>query len=241
MAAVRKILKKSEAVVAIARGLRKMLGITNRMKRAKRIREYLRVNRIKKLMLGAGSASLPGWLCTDLSPVSGEVIYLDVTKPFPFDSAQFDYISGEHLIEHISWDDGRLMLLECYRVLKPGGIIRIATPDLAVLLGLYGFNMTPEGEKYITWITDRYLTNIEVKKSQFVINNAFRRWGHQFLYDGEILELALKKAGFKDITRCKYGESFHEHLRGIEYHGKNVGSIEMATYETMVYEAKRPE
>jgi hypothetical protein len=53
--------------------------------------------------------------------------------------------------------------------------------------------------------------------------------------------LALRRAGFEGITRCRYGESLHEHLRGIESHGTNAGSAEMAVYETMVYEARRPE
>jgi predicted SAM-dependent methyltransferase len=168
-------------------------------------------------------------------------VYLDVTKRFPFDNELFDYIFGEHLIEHLSWSDGRRMLLECYRVIKSGGTIRIATPDLAVLLSLYDPTGTSGSEHYIKWITDTRLASVDVYKPQFVINNAFRSWGHQFLYDGEILELALRRAGFEDITRCKYGESLHEHLTGIESHGMNVDSAEMAIYETMVYEAKRPE
>jgi predicted SAM-dependent methyltransferase len=220
--------------------LEQMRFMAKRMARAKRIREYLGANEIRKLQLGAGPTSLPGWLCTDFAPSSSEVVYLDVTEPFPFDNGLFDYIFGEHLIEHVSWSDGGRMLKECYRVLKPGGRIRIATPDLAVLLRLYDSNGTHGREQYIKWITDKFLPGVDVYKPQFAINNAFRNWGHQFLYDGEILELALRRAGFEDITRCQYGESLHEHLRDIESHGTNAGSAEMAIYETMVYEAKRP-
>ena len=152
------------------------------------------------------------------------MVYLDVRKPFPLDNALFDYVYSEHLIEHLSWSDGGRMLLECYRVLKPGGIIRIATPDLTVLLGIYDPIEPPNKVQYSKWITDTFLAGVDVYKTQFVINNAFRNWGHQFLYDGEILELALRRAGFEDITRCKYGESLHADLRGIESHGINVGS-----------------
>ena len=241
VAIVREALQKSDTIVAVVHDIRKMLRMASRMTRSKRIREYLRANRIRKLQLGAGSTSLPGWLCTDLIHRPGEVVYLDVTKPFPFDNVLFDFISSEHLIEHLSWGDGRRMLLECYRVLKPGGIIRTATPDLGVLLGLYGPTATPDREQYIKWITDCFLAGVDVYKPQFAINTAFCKRGHQFLYDGEILELALRRAGFEDITRCKYGESLHEHLRGIECHGMKVGSTEMISYETMVYEARRPE
>src|SRR5262245_5010551 len=113
-----------------------MLWIAKRRARARRIQEYLRESSAKKLQLGAGPTTLPGWLCTDLAPTSVSMVHLDVTKPFPFENVVFDYIFSEHLIEHISWNDGAAMLRECHRVLKPGGIIRIATPDLAVLLDL---------------------------------------------------------------------------------------------------------
>ncbi len=241
MANVREVLKKSNAFDGIVRDLRTMPLIAKRMIRSKRVRKYLLTNRIRKLQLGVGATLLPGWLCTDLFPYSDEVVYLDATKPFPFDDALFHYIFSEHMIEHLSWSEGRHMLTECYRVLKPGGIIRTATPDLTVLLNLYGTNTgNPGGEQYVKWITDTFLSGVDVYRPQFAINNAFRSWGHQFLYDGEILEFALRRAGFESITRCKYGESVHEHLRGIESHGMTVDP-RMAVYETMVYEAKRPE
>jgi len=245
MANVKKILKKSDTIVGIVHDYHKMLLFVKQRHRRywlKRIREYLQANGIRKLQLGAGSTLLPGWLCTDLTGSSNAVMSLDITQPFPFDNKVLDYIFSEHLIEHVSWSDGRLMLQECYRVLKPGGTIRIATPDLAVLLDLYNPTEITGKEQYIKWITDTFLASVDVYKPQFAINNAFRSWGHQFLYDGEILELALRRVGFEDIKRCKYGESLHEHLRGIESHGEklSVCAAEMSIYETMVYEAKRP-
>ena len=132
------------------------------------------------------------------------------------------------------------MLRECRRVLKPGGTIRIATPNLEVLIGLYSYNGDPLNERYIKWIMDRYLNGINVYKASFVINNAFRNWGHQFLYDGELIEMAMQEAGFINIQRCSPGESDDENLRGIESHGKNVADDDMAAFETMVFEGKCP-
>src|SRR5438477_50522 len=79
---------------------------------------------------GAGFNSLPGWLNTDLEPKSASVIYLDAAKPLPFAYSTFDYIFSEHVIEHIPYPQGLSMLKECFRVIKPGGTIRIATPNL---------------------------------------------------------------------------------------------------------------
>src|SRR4051812_41800883 len=89
---------------------------------ARQIREYNRGHPIRKLQLGAGGIVYPGWLNTDIEPGPGKV-YLDATKPFPISDGAIQYIFGEHVIEHLSYDDGLLMLRECYRVLAPGGKI----------------------------------------------------------------------------------------------------------------------
>lgn len=226
-------------IVGLVRDLRKLRRILKLRSRSSTIRRYLESNPIRKLQLGSGPTYLPGWLSTDIAPESNSIVYLNATKPFPFDDNTFDYIYSEHMIEHISWHEGMFMLHECRRILKPVGTIRIATPDLEVLIGLYSHIGDPLKEKYIRWITDRCLNGIYVYKTPFVINNAFRNWGHQFLYDGELLEMALREAGFTDIKRCSPGESADENLRGIEFHAKNVDE-EMNIFETMVFEGKCP-
>lgn len=173
-------------------------------------------------------------------PRSERVAFLDATKPLPFDDNSFDYVYSEHMIEHISWADGQSMLKECRRILKPGGTIRIATPDLAVLLGLYGHKKEPLKDRYIQWITNRFIEGIQVSKAPFVINNAFRNWGHQFIYDGELLEMALKESGFTNARRYGVGESDDMNLKRVETHGTNVADEEMVAFETMVFEARSP-
>ncbi len=165
---------------------------------------------------------------------------MDVTIQFPIEDQTFDYVFSEHMIEHISWCDGAFMLRECYRILKPGGTIRIATPDLSFLLGLYHNETSDDEDNYIRWIIDNYVDNGKIYRPAFVINNAFRKWGHQFLYDKELLEIALGQAGFVNIVSCRNNESSDENLRGIELHGRNVGNEKMVEFETMVLEAKRP-
>lgn len=204
------------------------------------IETYVASHPVRKLHLGAGPSSPAGWLSTDVTPQAETVVYLDATEPFPIEDDTFDYVFSEHMIEHMSWHAGLAMLEECHRVLKPGGTIRVATPDLAVLLGLYGEQRDPVGDRYVRWIVDRSMPGISTYKASFVINNAFRNWGHQFLYDGELLEMAMREAGFTNTRRCASGESLDANLRGIESHGRNVGDEEMAAFETMVFEADRP-
>jgi predicted SAM-dependent methyltransferase len=144
------------------------------------------------------------------------------------------------MIEHISWREGLFMLQECRRVLKPNGTVRIATPDLEVIIGLLNRKGDPLNERYIKWITDRYLKGLNLYKACFVVNNAFYDWGHQLLYDGDLLETAMQEAGFTNTRRCFPGESDDENLRGIESHGKTVADDDMAVFETMVFEGICP-
>jgi len=145
------------------------------------------------------------------------------------------------MIEHITWFEGLNMLRECHRILKPGGIIRIATPDLRVFVNLYQSTKGSIGEKYMEWHTDQYLQGVPAYKPAFLINAIFIRWGHKFVYDGELLEMSMREAGFVEIKGYSPGESDDTNLRGIEIHGR-IGNYreDMNQFETMVFEGKRP-
>ena len=217
--------------------------------RHKNIRNYLDKNKTRKLHLGCGTQILESWLNTDLCP-NDAVQFLDVTKKFPFDDCVFDYVFSEHLIEHLEYPDGKKMLRESYRVLKPGGKIRIATPDLKFLISLLAAEKGKEQEnymewmqqkKYIKWVTDHFLKEkVSSYDGVFVINNAFRNWGHKFIYDSNVLQSGLKEAGFDKIKQWKLGESGDPKLRNIESHGRAVEEKTIKKMETFVLEATKP-
>jgi predicted SAM-dependent methyltransferase len=192
------------------------------------------------LQLGAGSNLLKGWLNTDICPRSSESIYLDTTVSFPFDDCTFDYIFSEHHITTLSYNEGIFMLSECYRILKPGGRIRIAALNLEVLIGLYTSEKSGIQQQYIEWIIDKFLPEIKIYMESFVINNAFYNWEHKFIYDPPTLKNLMEKIGFIDVSFYSPGESKDENFQGVEYHGKSVGNEAMNRFETMVLEAKRP-
>jgi len=210
------------------------------LRRSSAIERYLASHSIRKLQVGAGGNTLAGWLNTDVYPSVSGVVYLDATKPFPLRDGTLDYIFGEHQIEHLTYDEGLFMLRECWRVLKHGGRIRIATPDLEAMIGLYTSNKSDLQQRYIKWMTDRYMPQTCVYHECFVLNNAFLNLGHRFIYDRATLQTALSKAGFVDVTYHEPGESGEGVFRGIEVHGRLIGDEDMNRFETMVLEAKRP-
>ena len=189
------------------------------------------------LHIGAERFSIPNWFNTDLDPVRPDTYYLDATKPFPFHWDAFDFIFSEHMIEHLSFRQGLDMLRECRRVLKPGGVIRIATPNLCNILAL-----TDESshEAYLQWAIKEFdLPRDPYPKATSVINNFFRSWGHQFIYDPEMLRTTLQQEGFTDVTQCEVGESCHPNLRRLERHGERWNDF-INKFETMVFEATKP-
>jgi predicted SAM-dependent methyltransferase len=200
---------------------------------------YLAAPGPKKLQIGCGKALLDGWLNTDIRQDIPGVCYLDASIRFPIPDRQIDFIFTEHVIEHLPYAAGASMLRESFRVLKPGGKIRIATPDLKKILALYNAQPTPEQQKYIRWSVDTHLGEIGIYTPQFVINNFFASWGHRFIYDVPTLSALLKSIGFTEVTEHSPGQSDEPALGNIESHGREIGD-EMNRMETMVLEARKP-
>jgi predicted SAM-dependent methyltransferase len=204
---------------------------------------YLDTHAVRKLQLGAGDNELPTWLNTDIEPSVREA-FLDATQPFPLPDASISYIFSEHVIEHLSYEDGLKMLAECHRTLKPGGKIRIATPDLLAYVQLFTQSKTEAMSSYIgqrlphgdfegrAWARTR-------SPEAMILNMEMRSYGHRFLYDAATLSESLERAGFTAITRFRPGESDDPQLSGIEIRPKSpIGS--MNAYEAMALEATRP-
>jgi predicted SAM-dependent methyltransferase len=208
--------------------------------RAKAVDDYLRGHSVRRLQLGAGNNPYPGWLNTDVVDFTrrNEVIYLDARKPFPLPDNSFDTIFTEHMIEHLTYADGRHCLAECRRILRPEGRIRLATPSLERLIALYGGEQTELQHRYLHWSIDAFAADADAYLPGFVLNNMFRNFGHEFVYDKETLANLLEFAGFVDVEEFRVGESNTPELRGRERHMRR--AAEFNAYETLVLEARHP-
>jgi len=92
---------------------------------------------MRLLNFGCGRTYHRDWTNLDTLPVSPEVIAHDLRRAFPFDDAAFDAVYGSHVLEHLEPAAARRLLQECFRILRPGGIIRIVVPDLESIARLY--------------------------------------------------------------------------------------------------------
>jgi SAM-dependent methyltransferase len=63
-------------------------------------------------------------------PDETDVLYHDLRGPLPFADATFDAAYALHVIEHLTPAGGAAFIKELHRVLKPGAVVRISTPDM---------------------------------------------------------------------------------------------------------------
>src|SRR5689334_16237977 len=123
----------------------------------------------RKLHLACGSNLLSGWANVDRAG-RRNVVGWDLTRRLPVGADTVDFIFCEHFIEHISLDDGKRFLIDCHRVLRAGGVIRVSTPSLTKLVEEYQACRVSEWSD-VEW---RPATPCQL------LNEGLRLWGHQF-------------------------------------------------------------
>lgn len=165
-----------------------------------------------RLHLACGTNIMNGWANIDLSG-NKEVIYWDLTRPLPVDSGSMELVYCEHFIEHISREQARNLLAECHRVLKPGGVLRVSTPSLRKLI-----------EEYLSGELSEW-SDVGWKPATpcQMMNEGFRLWGHQFIYDADELKRIFEEAGWHNLTQVEWGKSAHQGLNALEcrpFHGE---------------------
>ena len=197
-----------------------------------------------KLHLGCGRNIINGWINADSDKSLRRCKYLDVTEKFPYEDNSVDYIFSEHMIEHISLQDGKFMLEESFRVLKNDGKIRISTPDLKFFIELYNDNKTDLQKKYIDYNVNHPAYDVFTAIDTYVINNFVRAWGHVFIYDKKVLKDLLESVGFTKVKSYLINESEDENLKDLENCSDSVNvkyglTPEILQLETFTLEASK--
>jgi len=153
-----------------------------------------------RLHLGCGERHLEGWLNIDLEPGPGVDLVRDITRGLPW--REVEAIFAEHFLEHLAVDQAVDLLADAHRALRPGGLLRLTTPNL-------------------DWIWSTHLGSEPGRRpleAALHANRAFSAWGHRFLWSRELLAEVLIACGFDDLHWCAPGESRLEVLAGLEGH-----------------------
>jgi predicted SAM-dependent methyltransferase len=145
-----------------------------------------------KLHLGCGKRHISGWLHIDAIdyPHIDHVAQID-HLPFIQDNS-VEIIYACHVLEHFKRRDVSRVLKEWYRVLKEGGILRLAVPDFAAICEVY--QETQDLPQLLGLLFGRqdYLYNI-----------------HYHVWDRKTLSRELKEAGFCEVRYWDWQTTEH--------------------------------
>lgn len=89
------------------------------------------------LNLGCGSRFHPAWTNVDFISTGESVIAHNLTQGIPFPNDSFDVVYHSHLLEYFPKTAAESFVTECWRVLRPHGILRVVLPDLEQIARTY--------------------------------------------------------------------------------------------------------
>jgi SAM-dependent methyltransferase len=186
---------------------------------------------MKLLNLGCGHKYVKDahWINADMDPASADVQQCNFLNGIPFPDNQFDLVYHSHVLEHFQKNDGAAFIRECYRICKPGGMIRIAMPNLEVIAQEYLAALSKAAggdaqaaadydwmllEMYDQTVRNNsggamleYLTQPQLPNPDFVfrrIGGGGRKWREQFLQkaSGEITKPSKLALALKHPARA---------------------------------------
>ncbi|MDT5271659.1 MAG: hypothetical protein QOH49_3845 [Acidobacteriota bacterium] len=173
--------------------------------------------------LGCGQSPLEGWVNVDIARGPRVDVVWDLRRGLPFADESCAALFGEHVIEHLSKEDGERLVGECRRVLQAGGVLRLSTPDAGRYLCSYAgdgeFLRHPDFPHPVESPIDR-------------INVMMREGGqHLWAYDGESLLSLLRRAGFASVVERQFGVSGHPRMHNVD--------MEARAFESLYVEASK--
>lgn len=135
-------------------------------------------------------------------------IHHDVTQPLPAEDGAFEWAYSEHLIEHVSQAQALVWLKDVRRLLQPGGLLRLTTPDLGRYVAAYAARDEAFFAEHSQRLRQFGLPAMPTRPA-FMVNQIFQFWGHRWIYDFDELVHLLAQAGFAPdaVQRRAYADS----------------------------------
>ena len=161
--------------------------------------------------IGAGRKAIAGWLNTDV--VWQGDAYLDATAPWPVPAGSVAFVYADNVIEHVTLQQGRELFRHAFAALRPGGVLRLATPDVEAVARQYLENgdlarlgMERNRERGRTFDHPvQLLTQVYVGAKHYL----------GFIYDYASISTEMQRVGFV-VQRVAAGTSEHPQLCGLE-------------------------
>ncbi|MEO8078027.1 MAG: methyltransferase domain-containing protein [Acidobacteriota bacterium] len=187
-------------------------AISRRHRRGVRAARRYQGARGLQIQLGSGGQRKEGWVNVDL--FADADVQLDLREPLPFADGSATLVYAEHVLEHFTYPtEARALLSEIWRVLAPGGMIKLVVPDAGRALVAYGAS---DAEFFAARGVRSYLAS-ESPTPMHIVNYIFRQDGqHKYAYDAETLAQALALGGFTNARQRPFEPAIDsERRRGV--------------------------
>lgn len=138
-----------------------------------------------KLHLACGTKRLPGFTHVDIRPEVKPDVVANMMKMTQFQNNTVDLIYLCHGMEHVPLGQVPRALAEWGRILRPGGVLRLAMPDMELLAQAYLFDGI-----------GLHLIRAAITGGQEYEDNI-----HYSVWDFKTLAEVLTKAGYTQIHR----------------------------------------
>jgi predicted SAM-dependent methyltransferase len=155
-----------------------------------------------KLHFGCGPRILPGWVNIDGWSFSGIDLATDLRRPLPLSNASCRLIFTEHVFEHIDAEFRLPVLREFFRVLQPGGTLRIVVPDCEKFADAY-VRRDAAWFQSLGWPAG----------GAEGLNKIFTLHTHRVIDDWDSLSSTIQAAGFSEVDRSSCNASAIPELR----------------------------
>jgi len=166
---------------------------------------------LAKINLGSGHWKLDGWVNVDIDIASQPDVCADLAAGLPFAGGVARLMHTEDFIDQLTLENAAAFLRECHRILSPGGVLRVLTPDLRKLAELYLDD--PDRLKYL-W-TSFVGVPLSLGTEGEIFNLGMRFAGHTFLYDESTFKTLASRCGF-EARRVGFQQSEVPELRGLD-------------------------
>lgn len=162
------------------------------------------------LNIGCGNRLHSSFINVDFNWLPGLDLCWDLRRPLPFSAGSMEGVFSEHCIEHLSFVDAGALLADLYRLLVPGGVLRLIVPDAEAFLLAYA--RWRQGLPFAFPAPYQPVLESVDFSPIMAVNSVFRDHGHHYAYDFDCLQRLLQQHGFREVRRCAFRQGRHSVL-----------------------------